>query len=182
MNDFPCSKTCDVNSQGCGTMNIHSDFEEFLKLLGDLRVEYVLVGGYAVAFYGYVRATYDMDVLFRNIPENVKRVCQALEAFGIPQRSLDPTSFAEPGSILRLGVPPTRIELLNRISGVAFDAVWRRRVPGHYGKVPVQFISRRDLVTNKKAAGRPKDLADVDELGGRLTCRKRPTRGKKPRS
>lgn len=162
-------------------MNIHSDFEEFLKLLAARHVEFVLIGGYAVAFYGYVRATYDMDVLFRNTPENVTRVCEALEAFGIPRRSLDPAVFAEPGSILRLGVPPTRIELLNRISGVDFDAVWKRRVAGNYGAVPVQFISRRDLIINKKAAGRPKDLADVDELGGRLAPRKKPARGGKTR-
>jgi hypothetical protein len=146
-------------------MNIHSDFEEFLKLLTEARVEFVLVGGYAVAFYGYVRATFDMDLLFRNTPENVARVCTALRKFGISNECIDPASFAEPGSILRLGLPPTRIELLNKISGVTFDEVWRRRVKGRYGNVPVCFISRRDLIANKKAAGRPKDLADVDELG-----------------
>jgi hypothetical protein len=135
-------------------------------LLGEEAVEFVLVGGYAVAFYGYLRATNDMDVFFRGTEENIRRLCRALDKFGFSTAESAIAEFAEPGIIIRIGVPPIRLEMINTISGLTFGEVWDRRVHDTYGDTPVDFIALRDLLTNKKAAGRPKDLADFDELGG----------------
>jgi predicted nucleotidyltransferase len=147
-------------------MNIHEDFEEFLRFLNEEKVEFVVVGGYAVAFHGYVRATNDMDLFFKNTKDNILKICRALGNFGIPTRGEHKKEFADPGSIIRVGVHPVRLEMINLISGVSFEKVWQSRVKGVYGDVPVNYISFKDLIKNKKASGRPKDLADVDELGG----------------
>jgi predicted nucleotidyltransferase len=147
-------------------MNIHRDFEEFLKLLIDEGVEFVIVGGYAVTFHGYIRATQDIDIFYRNSKDNLHLIQNALSKFGLSTTSGQLSEFENPGSIIRIGIAPVRIELINSISGFSFDEVWKSRVPGHYGKIPVFFISFQDLLKNKREAGRPKDLADIDELGG----------------
>lgn len=147
-------------------MNIHKDFEEFLKLLTAEEVEFVIVGGYAVAFHGYIRATNDIDFFFGITPENIRKICDALEHFGIPVPEANIQNFSEPGAIIRIGTPPVQIEMINNISGLSFEEVWSRRVESVYGETSVGYISLADLLKNKKASGRPKDLADVDELGG----------------
>ncbi len=147
-------------------MNTHEDFEEFLRLLTDEATEFVVIGGYAVAFHGYVRATQDIDLFFRNTRDNVARILRAFQRFGLPTGDEVLRDLEEPGNIIRLGVPPVRIELLNSISGRSFDQIWENREAGHYGSVPVSFISLSDLIANKLESGRPKDAADVDELGG----------------
>ena len=147
-------------------MNIHRDFEEFLQSLNGHDAEFVIVGGYAVAFHGYVRTTDDMDLFFRNTAENIDRIRKALKGFGIPTTDAQAREFAEVGSIVRMGLAPVRLEMINAISGLTFDEVWARRVTGTYGHTPVNYISRADLLHNKRESGRPKDLADVDELGG----------------
>jgi len=145
-------------------MHIHNDFREFLKLLKDHDVDFVVLGGYAVAFHGYVRNTQDIDILFRNDERGVRGVLAALRAFGFPEGTVDSATVAEPGNVLRIGIPPVRIELLNSLSGLTFDEVWAGRVEGTYGEVPVYFIGRDELIRNKRAAGRGKDLIDIDEL------------------
>ena len=145
-------------------MNIHDDFEEFLKLLNARNVEYVIVGGYAVAFYGYVRATKDLDILFRNSRQNIKRLRTALEAFGFNIDDLDDVAFSEHGKIVRMGIAPVMIELINAVSGLSFNRIWRNRTMGEYGSATVPFICLEDLLINKQAAGRPQDLADYAEL------------------
>lgn len=147
-------------------MNIHEDFEEFLRLLAAERVDFVIVGGYAVAFHGYIRATQDMYLLFRNTDDNVRRILPALRGFGLSVDESVLADFRDRSSIIRMGIPPVCIEMINTISGLTFEEVWERRVRGAYGSAPVDYISCRDLLTNKQASGRPKDLADVDELGG----------------
>jgi len=147
-------------------MHIHADFEEFLKFLNEESVEFVIIGGYAVAFHGYVRTTGDMDLFFRATGKNISRIRKALKKFGLQITAKQVKEFSDPGNIIRLGIPPVRLELLNNISGLTFGDVWKRRIPGEYGTVAVNFISRDDLLKNKKASGRPKDLADYDELGG----------------
>lgn len=147
-------------------MHTHQDFEDFLRFLNDENVEFIVVGGYAVAYHGYVRATNDMDLFFRNSSSNVAGIGRALERFGLPTTVADRKRFAEPGNIVRMGLPPVRIELINTISGVTFATAWKHRVPGTYGKTPVHYLSLPDLLKNKSASARPKDLADVDELGG----------------
>lgn len=147
-------------------MNIHKDFEEFLQLLSDEEVEFVIVGGYAVAFHGYVRATQDIDLFYKNSKENLLKIQTALFKFGIPTTSEQLIEFEEPGSIIRMGFPPVKIEMINSISGVSFEEVWNNCNSGLYGAVQVNFISYKDLLKNKKESGRPKDIADFDELGG----------------
>ena len=149
-------------------MNIHEDFEEFLQLLNDEKVEYVIVGGYAVAFHGYVRATQDIDLFYKNSENNVLSIQKALLRFGIPTTSEQLIDFKDPGSIIRMGSPPVKIEMINSISGLSFNEVWKNKISGNYGTVPVHFISYEDLLKNKRESGRPKDIADFDELGGNL--------------
>jgi hypothetical protein len=145
-------------------MHIQNDFKEFLRLLKAHDVDFVILGGYAVAFHGYVRNTQDLDILFRADDHGVLGVLGALRAFGFPEDSVSAADIARPGNVIRMGVPPVRIELLNTVSGVAFDEVWAGRIAGHYDDVPVAYIGRAELIRNKMASGRPKDLADVDEL------------------
>ena len=102
--------------------------------------------------------------LFRNSSENVARILKALIKFGFPKDSLDSELFTESGNIVRMGVPPARIELINKISGVTFEEVWGNRISGMYGKVSVCYIGKAELLKNKSASGRPKHIADVDEL------------------
>jgi hypothetical protein len=134
--------------------------------LNEKNVEYAIVGGYAVAFHGFVRATKDIDILFRNTRENISRLMESLAGFGISESLMDLETFSRQGQIVRIGTPPLMIELINAVGGVTFEEIWEKRVSGHYGEIPVSFISREDLLKSKKAAGRPQDLRDIEELGG----------------
>jgi predicted nucleotidyltransferase len=145
-------------------MIIQDDLKEFFQLLNENNVEYVIVGGYAVAFHGFVRATKDIDVLFHNTPANIKKLMAALTGFGIPESGMDLNTFSEQGRIVRMGTPPLMIELINAVGGVSFETIWQNKVVGNYGDVKVFFISRGDLLTTKKSAGRPQDIRDLKEL------------------
>lgn len=145
-------------------MTTHDDFAEFLKLLSESSVEYLIVGGYAVAYHGHVRYTKHLDILYRDSPENIAKLKNALHAFGFPSDSLGGVAFSEHGRVIRIGVKPVMIELINAISGLTFEQAWENRECGQYGSVPANFISRQDLLVNKQAAGRPQDLADLDSL------------------
>ncbi len=147
-------------------MNIQNDFEEFLRLLVKHKVKFVLVGGYAVAFHGYVRTTKDMDIFFCDSDDNIEKIINTLRDFSINTDNTLKKELQEPGSIIRMGIPPVMIEMINRLSGISFSEVWEHRIAGKYGDISVNYISYKNLLINKKAAGRPKDLADVDELGG----------------
>ena len=145
-------------------MNTHPDFEELLRLLEEHRVEYMVVGGYAVAFHGYPRFTKDIDVFFQSDDENVRLLRQALMAFGFREEDLPREAFATPGNVLTLGVVPTRIDLSNSIDGVTYEEARRNVVRGTYGEVEVTFIGFEDLIKNKKSTPRAKDKGDVEEL------------------
>ncbi len=145
-------------------MNTHPDFEELLRLLEEKSVDYMIVGGYAVAFHGYPRFTKDVDVFFHPTPENVDRLRGALIAFGFSERDLPAGAFLEKGSVLTFGVVPTRVDLINEIDGVTFEAARPNVVRGTYGNVEVTFIGLADLIKNKKATPRAKDKGDVEEL------------------
>lgn len=140
------------------------DFKEFLRLLNANRVDYLLVGGYAVGLHGYPRATVDLDVWVRATPENAAHVIEALHAFGFDLPTLQPELFLNPRSIVRFGVPPFRIEIMTSIDGVEYDACQRRAVVFDIDDVSVPVISLEDLKANKRAAGRNRDLADLDNL------------------
>ncbi|MDA1277831.1 MAG: hypothetical protein O2960_27865 [Verrucomicrobia bacterium] len=127
-------------------------------------VEYLVIGGHAVAFHGYPRATADMDVWIAVDPENARRVVAALKEFGFDVPDLRPELFLREDRVIRMGVPPNRIEIQTGIDGVTFAESYARRVTGEFDHLPAWFISLADLKINKKAAGRNKDLADLDNL------------------
>lgn len=145
-------------------VNLPPDFREFLRLLNEHRVEYLLVGGYAVAYHGYPRATADMDIWIARTPQNAERVVTTLQAFGFALPGLKVDLFLTEGQIIRLGVPPVRIELITGVSGVHFDECYAMRVVDILDGVPVNLIDLAHLKANKKAAGRHKDLDDLENL------------------
>lgn len=140
------------------------DFKEFLRLLNDHYVEYIVVGGYAVGVYGYPRATIDLDVWVRSSPENAQRIVSALREFGFESVVPESAVFLSERTIVRFGLPPFRIELMTSISGVSFDPCATRAVPVDLGGVTAPFISLSDLRVNKRASGRHKDLNDLEHL------------------
>ena len=140
------------------------DFKEFLRLLNVERVEYLLIGGYAVGHYGFPRATADMDIWIAIHPDTAKRMVSTLLKFGFRPDQIDEETFLEQGRIIRMGVPPLRIEVLNDISGVKFAECYARRNMIEIGGTPVSLISLDDLKINKRASGRYKDLEDLENL------------------
>jgi hypothetical protein len=140
------------------------DFKEFLKLLGSNGVEYLLIGGYAVNIHGYVRTTNDLDIWININPGNAASVDRALRQFGFASTSLTPDLFLMPNNVVRMGLPPVRIEILTSISGVEFDACYAERQMIQIGELLVPVISLPRLRENKAASGRAKDLADLENL------------------
>jgi predicted nucleotidyltransferase len=146
------------------TIHLPPDFREFLRLLNDHGVEYLLIGGYAVNYHGYPRATADMDVWIALQPANAGRMVAALKEFGFDLPDLSPELFLRPWQIIRLGVPPVRIEIATTVSGVDFAECYADRVEDTLDGVPVKLISLDQLKRNKKASGRHQDLADLERL------------------
>ena len=146
------------------TIRLPTEFREFLKLLNLEAVEYLLVGGYAVALHGHPRATADLDIWIATTPSNAAGVRRALAKFGFSAQAVESAPLEQAGKIIRMGRPPLRIELLTGISGVDFAACHRRRSTQLVDGIPVPLISRADLLANKRAAGRAQDLADIDGL------------------
>lgn len=140
------------------------DFKEFFELLNSEKVEYLLVGGFAVGLHGYARATGDIDAWVNPTAENAQRVAQALRKFGFSAASIPQEKLTRPDSIFQMGVPPVRIDLLTSVSGLDFDEAFANRDSGMLDNVPVHLISLPDLKVNKRASGRNKDLADLDHL------------------
>jgi hypothetical protein len=146
------------------SVSLPPDFKEFLRLLNAHHVEYLLIGGYAVAYHGYPRATADLDVWIAVRPHNAERVVSALREFGFAVAELSVDFFLKEGQIIRMGVPPVRIEIATSISGVRFDECYAARVNDDVDGVPVSLISLAHLKLNKQAAGRHKDLDDLENL------------------
>ena len=140
------------------------DFREFLSLLHTHRVKYLLVGGYAVAAHGYPRFTGDMDLWIQTNTENAENVLRVCREFGFDVPNLRVELFTDPKQMTRMGHPPLRIEILNSVSGLTFDLAWETRISEVWDEVPVSLISLEDLRTNKRASGRLKDLADLENL------------------
>lgn len=145
-------------------MKLQKDLREFIELLNSHKVEYLIVGGHAVAFYGYPRYTGDIDFFIRADDQNASRVVAVLKEFGFSDADKLATALTEPEKIVQLGWPPNRIDLLTSISGIAFDEAAAVAVSGEIDGVPVQFPSLDSLLQNKRASGRTKDLADVEQL------------------
>ena len=145
--------------------SLTKDFREFLQSLNARGVEYLLVGGHAVAFHGYPRATNDMDVWVAVNEVNAEKLVLALKDFGFDVPDLSPSLFLRSDRIIRMGLPPNRIEIQTGIDGVMFADCYPRRVVATVDGVRVNLISLDDLKKNKQASGRHKDLADLDFLG-----------------
>lgn len=140
------------------------DFREFLRLLNEAGVEYLLIGGYAVGYHGYPRTTADMDVWVAISPDNASKLVDVFHRFGMRDAALTPELFQQHGKIVRMGVPPMRIEVLTQIDGVDFAECFAARETATIDKQPVNLISLAHLRANKLAAGRHKDLDDLDHL------------------
>jgi hypothetical protein len=142
------------------------DFADLLVELCEAKAEFLLVGGWAVILYGHVRATDDMDIFVRPSEANSARVFAALEAFGAPLRAHAVTAahFAKEGDAYRFGIAPLKVEVLTKISGVSFDEALEGSKTFDLEGRQIPYIGRRALITNKRSAGRHKDLADVEEL------------------
>ena len=134
-------------------------------MLNEHKVEYLIVGGYALAFHGAPRFTGDIDIYVRPHPENAKRILKALTDFGFQFSNLNLRDFEAPNKVVQLGVPPVRVDLITSISGVSWEEADTHKVPGTFGDVPVFYLGRNQYVANKRAAGRKKDLADLEALG-----------------
>ncbi len=147
------------------TTQLPQDFKEFLKLLSENQIEYLLIGGYAVSYYGYTRATADMDIWVKADLANAERIVCALKQFGFGVEQLSPELFLEKDRIVRMGVPPFRIELMSNIAGVEFSNCYKNAAVVLIDGVEVMIISLDDLKVNKRACGRHKDLDDLEHLG-----------------
>lgn len=146
-------------------MEVQSDFRELLVLLNEHNVEYLIVGGYALAFHGAPRYTGDIDIFVRPDARNASRVLEALAAFGFRFPYLTAADFEKANSVVQLGVPPVRIDIITSISGVSWDEAEAAKEPGTFGDVPVSYIGRQAYIKNKRSVGRRKDLADIEALG-----------------
>jgi hypothetical protein len=146
-------------------LHIPEVFKDFLKLLETHGVEYLLIGGYAVAFHGYPRATADMDIFISAGPENAVRMNAVVKEFGFDVPELSPDVFLKDvHKIVRMGVPPLRIEIMMAISGINFKECYEKRIDYKDGDLTIKIIDKENLKKNKKAAGRYKDLSDLDYL------------------
>ena len=145
-------------------MQLDRDFKEFVSLLNARSVRYLVVGGYAVAVHGLPRYTGDFDAWIWLSEENAQKVLGVLEEFGFGGFDITEEDFTREDSVVQLGYPPHRIDLLTSISGVTFEDAWSRRLNVEIEGEVVGFIGREDLITNKRAVGRPQDLADVARL------------------
>jgi hypothetical protein len=146
------------------TIQLPPDFKDFLKLLNEEKVEYLLVGGYAVGFHGYPRATKDMDIWVAISPENAERLVRVFCRFGFSPKTVSPSSFLNERKVIEIGIEPFRIDVIMSISGVSFSECYAQKVEFIYEGITINLIDLEHLKDNKRAVGRLRDLADVEEL------------------
>ena len=146
------------------TTQLPQDFKEFLQLLNDKKVKYLLIGGYAVGYHGYPRATVDMDVWIAIESKNAEKMVLVLREFGLDVPELSAELFLKEDQVIRMGVPPLRLEILTTITGVEFNECYKERVIDKIDDVNVNIISLRHLKINKKISGRHRDLNDLENL------------------
>ena len=148
-------------------MKVHPEFGEFIRLLNANRVEYAIVGSFALAYHGHPRATGDMDVWIRPEASNLNNFLAALKAFGFEELGLSKADFLA-GKIVQLGYPPVRIDIITALDGLESDEIWDSREAGKFGDQPVMYLGRKAFIKNKRAVGRHKDLADLEALGEKV--------------
>lgn len=151
-------------SEGHANDELSPDFQDFISAMNVRKVDYVLVGGYAVGAYGVIRATADIDFLYRRTRTNVSRLCRALRDFGAPPEVIDEAALLAPDAVVMFGSPPQRIDLLGDISGVDFDTVWSSAVTVDFYDLPLRVIGLAELRRNKASTGRSKDKSDLKKL------------------
>lgn len=154
---------------------IPHDFLELLKLLNQHGVKYLVIGGYAVVLHGHNRMTGDLDLFIELSPANAEAFCAAYHEFGLGRGEVTAADFLEEGKMIRAGFEPMRLEILNQISGVTFEECYPHRMEIEVEGIPIKFIGRDQLIANKLASGRDKDLSDVKKLTkGTVKSRSRP--------
>jgi hypothetical protein len=146
-------------------MEVQKDFRELLALFNEHKVEYVIVGGYALAFHGAPRYTGDIDILIHPDTANAHRILAALDEFGFGSVDLTAADFQKPDNVIQLGVPPVRVDIITSLTGVSWEDVCLGRIQGKYADTSVHYIGREQFIANKRAVGRKKDLADIEALG-----------------
>jgi hypothetical protein len=146
-------------------MEIQQDYRELLELLNGHRVDYIIIGAHALAFYGFPRFTGDLDILVRADEENSARLLSALDDFGFGGSGFNIQDFIKPDKVIQLGFAPVRIDILTSIEGVSWEQAKGGCVQGDYGGISVHFIGRKEFIANKRILGRQKDLADLEALG-----------------
>ena len=147
-------------------MDVYRDFKELLESFDAQKVEFVIVGGYAVAHHGAPRYTRDIDLYVNPTKANAERIMAALDAFGFGEIGLKSEDFQKPEQVIQLGYPPVRIDLITSIAGITWEQAAGGISRGEYGGEPVPFLGREELIASKKAAGRPQDLVDAKKLEG----------------
>ena len=145
-------------------MPLSKDLREFVECLNSNKVEYLIVGALAVSYHGYPRYSADIDFFVRPDAENAERVLRAIRQFGFGSLDISMADLTTLGSVIQLGNEPNRIDLMTSISGVSFAEAWESKVEGALEGLPVNYIGRKALLSNKEASGRNKDRNDLDEL------------------
>jgi hypothetical protein len=146
-------------------MEVQKDFRDLLELFNVHRVEYMIVGAYALAFHGAPRYTGDMDILVKPDSKNAQRIMSALNDFGFGSVGLTAADFETEDKVVQLGFLPVRVDIVTSITGVSWEEAISGRVKGSYGDLPVYYIGREQFILNKRALARKKDLADLEGLG-----------------
>jgi hypothetical protein len=146
-------------------MEVQPDFRELLELFNAHRVDYLIVGGYALAFHGAPRFTGDLDIFVKPDSENAQKILESLADFGFGSLGLTLDDFIHPEKVVQLGIPPVRLDLITSLTGVNWLEAFAGKKAGLYGDVPVYFIGRKQFIANKRALGRKRDLADLEALG-----------------
>ena len=156
-----------LTSDRANTVNIHPDFNEFVAALNKNRIDYVIVGSFALAFHGYPRATGDIDFWIRPTPVNLKALFNALSDFGFEELEISEDDLMS-GKIIQLGYPPVRIDLITVLDGLKEEEIWKTRAKGRFADHDVFYLGRSAFIRNKRALGRHKDLADLELLGEKV--------------
>jgi predicted nucleotidyltransferase len=158
------SKKSDANITFGNMALLSRDLQEFVELLNEKKVRYLIVGGYAVGYHGNPRYTKDLDVWIDRKEDNAKRLVQVLDTFGMGSLGLTTSDFIEPDFVIQLGYPPNRIDLLTSLKAVDFEKSYSARIEVNENGLKIKIIDLDSLKRNKRAAGRLKDLADVESL------------------
>jgi len=146
-------------------MEVQPDFKDLLGLFNEHKVEYMIVGGYALAYHGAPRYTGDIDIYVKPDSQNAELIMKALADFGFSSVGLTIEDFKNPDKVIQLGVPPVRVDIITSISGILWKDAFLGCVDGKYGNVPVKYIGLNEFIINKRTTGRKKDLSDLEALG-----------------